>query len=99
MEFTPTGAANFLEGHGTPADVRLFVDGDLVGSASLPYTVPNLFSTTGVSCGYAAFDTIDPSAYEPPFAFTGTLRSLEVDLSGEAVSNPAAEVAALLAEQ
>ena len=99
MEFKPTGGPNFFEGRGSPAEVRLFVDGEQVGFGELPYTVPNLFATKGVSCGYAAFDTIDPSAYEPPFAFTGTIRALEVDLNGEAVTNPVAEIAALLAEQ
>ncbi|MEX0767392.1 MAG: arylsulfatase, partial [Microthrixaceae bacterium] len=99
MEFLPSGPPKFLEGLGSPAQVSLVVDGVTAGYGELPYTVPNLFSTAGVSCGYAAFDTVDPSVYESPFAFTGTIHNLVVDLAGELVANPAAELAALMAEQ
>ena len=61
----------------------MFHGDQVVGIGELPWTVPNLFSTAGISCGYAAFDTVDPSAYEAPFTFTGTIEQLVVDLSGE----------------
>ena len=54
----------------------MFHDDEVVGIGELPWTVPNLFATVGISCGYAAFDTVDPSTYEAPFTFTGTLEQV-----------------------
>jgi arylsulfatase len=61
--------------------------------------VPVTFSTTGLSCGTAFFDTIDPSAYEGEFTFTGQLDRVVVDLTGELLVNPAAEMTRLMAQQ
>ena len=99
MEFLPTGGPDFSRGHGSPAEVRLFHGDQVVGMGELPWTVPNLFSTAGISCGYAAFDTVDPSAYEAPFTFTGTIEQLVVDLSGELTQHPAAEMTRLMTQQ
>ena len=91
--------AEFLEGKGTPAEVRLFFNGEVVGFGELPHTVPVTFSTTGVSCGEAFFDTIDPTIYEAPFTFTGALDKVVVDISGELIVNPEAEMTRLMTQQ
>ncbi len=99
MEFAPTGPASFVGGRGCPAEVRLFYDDRVVGLGELPYSVPVLFSTTGASCGWAYFDTVDPGAYEAPFPFTGTLEKVILDISGELRVNPAAEYTRLMSQQ
>jgi arylsulfatase len=99
MEFAPSGPPRFLEGLGTPADVRLFVDGEEVGLGHLPYSVPNTFATTGMSCGWAYFDSVDPSAYRAPYAFTGPLERVVLDVTGELIVNPQAEMVRLMTEQ
>ena len=65
----------------------------------IDYTVPNLFATAGLSCGYAAFDTVDPSAYDAPATFTGTIRSVILDIGGTMTANPAADMTQLMAQQ
>ncbi len=99
MEFAPTGPAQFLKGLGTPAQVRLFYGEQVVGFGELEYTVPSTFSTTGVSCGLAYFDTIDPVAYNAPFEFTGTLHKVVLDVTGDLIINPEAEITRMMTEQ
>jgi arylsulfatase A-like enzyme len=99
MHFEPTGGPNLGTGRGSPAVVRLYVDDDQVAEGELPYTVPNLFSTAGLSCGYAAFDTVDPSFYEAPFTFTGAIHRVVMDLSGDLTVVPAADMIRIMAQQ
>jgi len=99
MELATTGGPNFAKGHGSPAEVRLFHDDEMVGFGVLPHTVPNLYGTSGLSCGYAAFDTVDPSVYEAPFTCTGTLHKVVLDLTGELSVHPEADMTALMAQQ
>ncbi|MFM7069012.1 MAG: hypothetical protein ACKOYM_06070, partial [Actinomycetes bacterium] len=65
----------------------------------IPYTVPNLYSTTGLSCGYAAYDSVDPSKYLPPFRYTGVIHRVVLDLSGEATVHPEAEMTRVMTQQ
>ena len=51
--------------------------------------MPNLFGIVGLSCGYAAYDSVDPAAYLAPFWFTGTIYQVVLDVSGDAHVNPA----------
>lgn len=99
MEFAPTGPPRIFEGLGTPAEVRLFHNGELVGFGVLPHSVPVTFSTTGASCGLAYFDTIDPSSYEAPFPFTGDLDRVVLDITGELLISPTAELTRLMTQQ
>ncbi|MGZ4728968.1 MAG: arylsulfatase [Acidimicrobiales bacterium] len=99
MELAPTGPADFASGKGTPAEVRLFVDDEVVGFGELPYSVPNLFATVGMSCGYAAFDSVDPSAYLAPFTFTGTIHKVVLDVTGRLIVDPTAEMTRLMTQQ
>jgi len=99
MDFETTGSPDFSLGHGSPAAVRLFIDDDLVGVGELPYTVPNLFGIIGVSCGYAATDSVAPTRYEAPFAFNAKLHKVVLDISGEALIHPSAEMTRLMTQQ
>jgi len=85
FEFEPTGKAEPLKGKGTPATIRLFVDGKEVGRGDLPVTIPN-------SLGLGAAVTVgaDPGSptmpdYQPPFAFTGAITRALVDITGTRV--------------
>ena len=99
VEVVATGKPDFATGRGSHAFVRLMVDDDVVGEGELPWTVPNLYATTGLSCGYAAYDSVDPARYLPPFKFTGTLRRVVLDLTGEVTLNPEAEMTRLMTQQ
>ena len=98
-EVAVTGGPDFSQGKGSHALVRLMVDDDVVGEGELPWTVPNLYATTGLSCGYAAYDSVDPGRYLSPFAFTGTLHRVVLDLTGEVSLDPAAEMTRLMTQQ
>ena len=99
MEFAPTGPPAFLEGKGSPAQVRLFYDGEQVAYGELPFSVPVTFATTGLSCGRGFFDSVDPEHYEAPFDYAGTIDKVVLDLTGELIINPEAEMTRLMAQQ
>jgi arylsulfatase A-like enzyme len=99
MELATTGGPNFALGHGSPAEVRLFIEDEVVGFGELPHTVPNLFGIVGLSCGYAAYDSVDPSRYEAPFTFTGEIDRVVLDITGELLVHPEAEMTRLMTQQ
>jgi arylsulfatase len=99
FEFEPTGKADFSAGRGTPGRAQLYLDGELVASTDFPYTVPNMFGVLGMSCGYAAYDSVDPETYRAPFRFTGTLHQVTLDLSGELIVDDQRELERLMIEQ
>ena len=99
MEFAPTGPPRILEGFGSPAEIRLFHGDEVVGFTAIPHSVPVTFSTTGLSCGLAYFDTVDPAFYEAPFTFTGGLDKVVLDVTGELIISPEAEMTRLMAQQ
>lgn len=99
MELVTTGRPDFSKGHGSPAEVRLLIDDEVVGMGQLPYTVPNLFATAGLSCGYAAFDSVDPSTYLAPFASAAQIHRVVLDISGELTVHPGAEMTRLMTQQ
>jgi hypothetical protein len=45
-------------------------------------TTPSLFGLEGLSCGYDAGAAVVPT-YTSPFTFTGTIRKVTVDISGD----------------
>ena len=99
MELLTTGGPDFSQGHGSPAEVRLFHGDELVGMGALPHTVPNLFGIVGLSCGYAAYDSVDPSAYTAPGTFTGTIHKVVLDVTGESLLHPEAEMKRMMTQQ
>jgi arylsulfatase A-like enzyme len=99
FEFEPTGDPDVLRGRGRPGHLKLYVDGRLVGHDDAPHTVPLLFGIVGVSCGFAAYDSVDPERYTAPFPFTGHLEEVVLDTSGELTVDPRAELERLMAQQ
>ncbi|MEZ5207774.1 MAG: arylsulfatase [Acidimicrobiales bacterium] len=99
VEVVLVGAPDAARGHGKPAEVRLYVDDVPAGYGELPWTVPNLFAIVGVSCGFAAYDTVDPDRFLAPFPFTGDLTHVRLDVSGDLVIDEVAEFRRLMAQQ
>jgi len=99
MEFEPTGAADIPNGRGTPGRVKLLMDGNETGSGELPVTSPlRLGQGAAMLVGADAGAPVTPE-YKPPFRFTGTIRRVIVDVSGEYVEDHEAEMRIALAKQ
>jgi arylsulfatase len=99
FQFTPTGKPDIAKGKGVPANIKLFVDGKQVGSGDLPVTIPLLLGlSAGVSIGteYGAPVMTD---YQSPFRFTGTVKKVLVDVSGQPIQDKEAEMRMYLARQ
>jgi arylsulfatase len=80
FEFEATGQPNLAEDVGAPGIGRLFIDERLVGERALPVTIPlalgrgAVLTTVGRNPGSSV-----SALYEPPFPFTGTIRSVMYD--------------------
>ena len=98
-EFVPTGPVRFGEGKGPAGNALLYFDDTLVGAIEMPHTTPNRIGPVGFSCGYAAYDTVDPTRYSIPFRFTGTIHRVTYDLSGDGMLHDAAEMQRLMSQQ
>jgi arylsulfatase A-like enzyme len=98
FEFEPTGKPDMPNGKGAPGRLQLYVDGNLVGNADTPLTTPFMFNPGALTCGANPGSPVTPD-YEGPFTFTGTLRSVTLDVSGELIHDPEAEIRAVMARQ
>ena len=98
-EFEPTGEPKFREGKGAPGRCQLYINEELVGNLEIPYSTPNLFGVLGASCGYAAFDSVNPAVYEAPFHFSGEIKQVVIDVSGEVIKDDEAELKRLMTQQ
>jgi arylsulfatase A-like enzyme len=99
FEFEVTGPPDIATGKGSPGRAQLYVDGRLVGETHFPHTTPLSMGLTG---GWNA--GADPGApvaplYDPPFAFTGALYSVTVDVSGDVIKDDEAEFRMHMARQ
>jgi hypothetical protein len=72
-EFEVTTPPQIREGRGAGGLGQLYFDGRLVANTEIPYTVPIFFGVEGLSCGYDPAAPVVPTAYQPPFTFTGTV--------------------------
>jgi arylsulfatase len=97
-EFEPTGVPDIRNGKGAPGRGQLYIDGELVGNAEFPTTVPILFGIEGLSCGYDFGEAVSHE-YHAPFTFTGTIHQVAVDLSGDLIKDDEAEMRVLMARQ
>jgi len=97
-EFEPTGQPDFTVGKGAPGRAQLYVDGELVANAEYPYTTALIFELEGLSCGYD-FGAPATDNYQPPFAFTGTIHSVTVEVSGDLIDDDEAVIARMMAQQ
>lgn len=82
-EFEPTGPPDLKNGKGTRGVAKLFIDGELVGHADFPVTVP---LALGLGSGFAVGRNPGSSVsamYASPFPFTGAITKATVDVSGK----------------
>ena len=99
MEFAPTGPADAKHGKGTPGTVTLSIDGKAVGEGTFPVTTPIRLAQGGAMLvGADTGATVSPE-YASPFAFTGDIARVFVDVSGEHVVDHEAEMRIALAKQ
>ena len=98
FEFEPTGQPDLEQGRGAPGRLQLYVDGQLVANADTPVTTPFVLNPGNLSCGANPGSPITPD-YPSPFKFTGTLNRVTIDVSGEVIHDPEAELRAHMARQ
>jgi len=99
VEFEPTGKPDLANGKGTPARAQLYIDGKLAGEGDLPVTIPlDIGIVDGLSCGRDEGSTVTTD-YRAPFAFTGQLEKIVVDVSGELIEDQGAKMRAVMAHQ
>jgi arylsulfatase len=101
FEFEPTGKPNLAKGRGTPARIKLFIDGKKVGEGNLPVTIPmSLGLAAGVCIGSdAGSPVMEEEDYKAPFPFTGKVKKALLDVSGELVEARQAQMRIYLARQ
>jgi arylsulfatase A-like enzyme len=98
FEFEPTGELDLLHGHGTPGRFQVYIDGALVGNTEVPYTTPIAYNPGPLTCGANPGSPITDD-YQGPFRFTGTLHTVTVDVSGDLITDPEAELKLHMARQ
>jgi arylsulfatase len=98
-ELEPTGEPDFAAGKGVPASGQLYIDGKLVGAVDMPYTVPNIFSSEGLTCGRDGGSSVAPDVYQDDFPFTGTLKRVTIDLSGDLIVDSDTDLKVAMARQ
>jgi arylsulfatase len=99
FEFEPTGKPDFAHGKGAPGKAQLYIDGKLVGEELFAVTIPlTLGLAGGFEVGKNGGSPVTDD-YQTPFAFTGTIYDVTVDVSGELIHDPEAEAKMVLARQ
>ena len=98
FEFEPTGKPDLPHGKGAPGLMQLYVDGALVANAEAPTTTPFMLNPGALTCGANPGSPVTPD-YPSPFRFTGTLHEVIVDVSGELIHDPEAELRMHMARQ
>ena len=91
-EFEPTGKPDIAQGKGVPARGQLYINRKLVASIDMPHSVLNLYGTEGLTCGYDGGDHVAKDEYSDAFPFTGTIKRVTLDLSGELIEDSEAEM-------
>lgn len=97
-EFEPTGEPKIREGKGTPGRGQLYINGELFGTTGFPVTVPIAFGIEGLSCGYDFGESVTHQ-YAAPFRFTGKIKQVVIDMSGDLIEDDDAKVRLLMAQQ
>jgi hypothetical protein len=70
-----------------------------VGQGKLPVTVPIMYGlSSGITVGADPGSPVTPK-YKPPFEFTGVIKRVRVDVSGESFEDQAARFKAMMARQ
>ena len=91
---------SFTSAGGFRGTGRLLVDGQIVGEAEIPHVTPVRYSITGggITCGWEQGPPVGVD-YEAPFAFTGTVRRVVVEVDGQPHRDEEAEFEAIMSEQ
>ena len=93
------GVPDIAHGKGATGEGRLYIDGKLVGQGDIAQTMPMIIGlTSGLTCGIHQGAPVTPK-FKPPFAFTGTIRTVTVDVSGDLARDREAEMRMALARQ
>jgi arylsulfatase len=98
-EFEPTGKPDVAQGKGVPARGQLYINRKLVASIDMPHSVLNLYGTEGLTCGYDGGDHVAKDEYSDAFAFTGEIKRVTLDLSGELIPDTEADMKIAMARQ
>jgi arylsulfatase A-like enzyme len=98
FEFEPTGEPDLQQGKGAPGRLQLYIDDNLVGNGEAPVTVPFALNPGVLTCGANPGSPVTPD-YSSPFKFTGTLHTVTIDVSGELIHDPEAELRVHMARQ
>jgi arylsulfatase A-like enzyme len=98
-EFEPTGAPDFTVGKGVPARGEVYINQKLAGAVEMPHTVPVVFSAEGLTCGYDGGSRVAPDAYSDEFRFTGIIKRVTLDLSGDLIQDSANDLKIAMARQ
>jgi arylsulfatase len=93
-------AMSFVAPGDLTATATLLVDGKVVGEGPIERHTPVRHSITGggITCGWEQGPSVGPG-YAAPFRFTGKLRRVVVDVSGEPYRDLQAEFEAIMSEQ
>ena len=65
----------------------------------MPYSVLNMFGTQGLTCGYDGGEPAAPEKYTGRFPFTGTIKRVTLDLSGELIPDTEADMKIAMVRQ
>ena len=98
-EFEPTGKAEVGKGLGAPGRGQLYIDGKLVGQLDLPKTIPLCVGLGGGVTAGADPGSPVTELYKPPFAFTGTIHTAVIDVSGDLIKDDEATMRMAMARQ
>ncbi len=98
-EIEITGEADVPAGKGAPSKVKLFVGDRQVGEGDLPVTTPIMYGLGGaVVVGADPGSPVAPD-WAPPYEFTGTIKRVRFDVSGESFEDQARHFKAMMARQ
>ncbi len=99
FEFEPTGPPDLAAGKGAPGRFRRFSREWMVGETEVPHTTPMMYELEGLSCGYDFGAPVLAHEYDPPFAFTGVIHEVVIDVGGDLIQDDEAEVRRVMAQQ
>jgi arylsulfatase len=99
FEFEPTGKPDIKNGKGAPGKVELYFDRKLVGQGKLPVTIPLAFGLGGgLVVGRSTGFPISPR-FKSDVMFTGKIRDVVIDVSGDLIVDKESEMRAVMARQ
>lgn len=82
-----------------PARRELYFNRKLVASIDTPHSILVIFGTEGLTCGYDGGDHVAAEEYGDEFRFTGTIKRVTLDLSGELIPDCKADMKIAMMQQ